>query len=83
MTKERNLKQALEETLEDLEKEISQVEKVSKGMRIRPNQLLRPNGQSVLTPLIVAKAQILCALVDLKMSEPSVRANEGFTDGFP
>lgn len=59
------LGQRLSETYSQIETQIDEVRTLARGMRIPPSQVRYQDGSFVLNPLLLAKAQILAAQVDL------------------
>jgi hypothetical protein len=62
----RTLISALDQTRKDLDDQILQVGILAREMGCLPREVQSHDGGYLLTPLLVSKVQVLCALVDLK-----------------
>lgn len=66
---ENALRQAVRDTLADVNKSISEIERQAKRMGTEPHIIRDENGNWALAPLLAAKAQCLHSLVLLQTKE--------------
>ena len=69
-----NLRAALRSTLVEVNEQIKEVKTLAIEYGCEPSQVRHPDGSFAMTPLLVAKTQLLCALSE---SRPTIINSAG------